>query len=254
MSRGYTGPRTPSMRRREPIPARIPTPDYFRGKCVAITSLSPNPERQERQHLCLESWRDIGLHVIVVNTTSEINCCSIQEPWIEFFESENVATEYDRPTQRISTLINVGRKNKLPFLLINSDVEICGDNSVIESALQEDCKLTIGIRYNHTPGKSRNSGKPERYGMDCFLMTPEMAATVPDMQFAIGKPVWDYWIPYHFRNLRCKFNWIKTPFFFHESHTLGWSQDDWSMGAEWMRKAYEVNVGDATFRDLLEKA
>lgn len=240
-------------RNRITVKKTLVDPDRFCGRCCAITSLNPNPARQARQQRCLESWRDIGLPIIAVNTRAEIKSLLGCFPHVEFVSCETVSTEYDRPTQRISSLIEVGSKTRLPFMLINSDIEIRGDHELIETALSRSSDLTIGIRYNHDSETDLNDSHRESHGLDVFLMTPELAATVPDLPFAIGKPVWDYWLPQHFRSLGHDFNWIKTPFFFHESHTLGWSQEDWKIGSDWILESCGVNVGDSNFRELLER-
>lgn len=238
---------------RETVRQTIVYQDRFAGRCCAITSLNPNPERRARQQRCLDSWRDIGLPIIAVNTAEEIDSLRRWHPFVEFRVSDSVSTEYDRPTQRIASLIDVGIAIGLQFMLINSDIEIRGDYELIETALSQPQSLTIGVRYNHYSLTTIDESQQEKYGLDAFLMSPELAATVPDMPFAIGKPVWDYWIPHHFRSLGCGFNWINTPFFFHESHPLGWSRSDWGLGADWMKEKYGVNVGDADFRSLLGK-
>lgn len=212
----------------DPTTPTIIDRDRFVGRCVAVTSLSPNPDRAERQSLCLQSWRDIGLEVIQVNE--------------------------GRP--RIKTLIDAGAATGLPFLLINSDVEIFGDHTAIEEALALPDKLTIGVRYNHNAELPRSRSQREGAGLDAFLMTPEMAETVPDLPFTIGQPVWDYWIPHHFRSLGYAFHWIDSPLFFHAMHDIQWSREDWQRGSAWLRDHYGIDLeyGSTAFRDSLNES
>ena len=210
----------------DPTTPTIIDRDRFAGRCVAVTSLSPNPDRVERQSHCLQSWRDVGLEVIQVNE--------------------------GRP--RIKTLIDAGAATGLPFLLINSDVEIFGDHTAIEEALALPDKLTIGVRYNHNAKSPRSRSQREGAGLDAFLLTPAMAATVPDLPFAIGQPVWDYWIPHHFRSLGYSIHWMREPLLFHARHELQWSREDWIRGAAWMAEHYgvELGYGNVAFRESLE--
>jgi len=200
--------------------------DRFTGRCVAVTSLSPDSERAERQAHCLQSWRDIGLKVITVETDAK---------------------------PRIKALLDSGSATGLPFLLINADIEISGDHTAIEEALALPDKLTIGVRYNHNAESPRGRSQREGAGLDMFLMTPAMAATVPDLPFAIGMPVWDYWLPLHFRSLGYKFHWMREPLFFHSRHELQWSREDWIRGATWMREYYGIDLdyGNVEFRESL---
>jgi hypothetical protein len=201
----------------------------FAGRCVAVTSFSPNPERAERQALCLQSWRDIGLEVI--NVESDLK-------------------------PQIKTLLDAGSATGLPFLLINADIEMHGDHTLIEAAIESPDKLTIGIRYNHAPDAPRGRSRKETAGLDAFLMTPKLAETVPNLPFTIGQPVWDYWLPYHFRSLGYAFHWIDSPLLFHATHEIQWSREDWVRGSAWLNDHYGVNLeyGSTTFRDGLNES
>lgn len=238
---------------RPPAPA---DPDRFAGRCVAITSLNPNPVRRERQQLCLQSWRSIGLPVIAVNTAAEIADFRFEISDLKYESCDDVATDYDRPTQRVSTLIDVGRRTGLPFLVINSDIEISGDPQVITDAIACDADtLTIGVRHNHAAAEDREFAKRERCGLDVFFLTPDMAATVPAMPLGMGRPVWDYWLPHHFRERGCRFRWINQPYFFHADHPVGWTPAEWVFAADWFRAHYGTSLvyGSPEFRRRLER-
>jgi hypothetical protein len=204
--------------------------DRFAGRCVAVTSLSPNPERAERQAHCLESWRNIGLPIIEV-----------------------IAPD-GHSSPRIKELLNAGAETGLPFLVINADIEIYGDHTAIEEAIDSPDKLGIGVRYNHDSKSPRGRSRREAGGLDVFVMTPEMAATVPDLPFTIGMPVWDYWLPHHFRSLGYKFQWMREPLLFHAQHDVNWSREDWARGAAWVREHYDIQLeyGNIAFRESLE--
>lgn len=229
----------------------IPHATRFHGKCVAITSLNPNPARLARQLKCLQSWLDIGLPVVVVNTAAEISNLKSQIDGVMWQPSEELTTDYDRQTIRVSALVDIGIAIGLPFMLLNSDIEIQGRHEHITQALFNPGKLTIGVRWNYS-GKLQ-AATSEPWGLDCFLMTPEMAKTLPQMPFGLGKPVWDYWLPLHFRKLGYAFNWIVEPFFYHESHPIAWSQSEWLFGAETLRRHYGFSLfhDSATFRESL---
>ena len=192
--------------------------------------------------MCLESWRDIGLPVIAVQTKEEIKSMRKWCNWPEFVACEELTTEYDRPTQRVSTLIRAGAEQGIPFFVINSDIEMRQNPEAIDAGLSPGESLVIGVRYNHGPG-DRRAATREPAGLDCFLMTPAMAATVPDLPFGIGKPGWDYWLPHHFRAAGHEIRWFPEPLLFHESHDLGWNREDWKLGAGWLRQHYGLTIG-----------
>lgn len=229
-----------------PIVPRVVKPtapaNHFAGRLTAVTSLNPNPARWERQHRCLESWVSHGLPVIVVNTQVEIDGFSLP-PGVTAVAREDLTTLYDRGTQFVSSLIDVGIETALPFMLVNSDIEMSGDVKLLDAALSNPDRLTIGIRYNHHATTPISKAVRELSGLDVFLMTPELATTVPRAPFGIGKPVWDYWLPTHFRSIGTAFHWIREPLFFHEKHKLGWTQSEWTAGRDFLDMTYGVELG-----------
>jgi hypothetical protein len=234
----------------EPLP---PNYGYFHHVCTAITSLNPNPKRWDRQRKCLESWVRYGLPVTVVNTQAEIDGFTLPEG-VTAIACENMTTLYDRQTQFVSSLVRVGRETGMPFMLINSDIEIHGSTDLLDAALALPETLTIGIRYNHPETSSIKHATRELSGLDVFLMTPQMAATIPEAPFGIGKPVWDYWLPAHFRKEGIQFNWIKQPLFCHERHKIGWTKREWKIGCDYLAKQYgvELGYGSSEFRQSLD--
>ena len=236
-------------------PTRI-NRDRFVNRCVAITSLSPNPARAERQAYCLQSWRDIGLQVFAVNTAGEHESFSDAiQSIITPIISDDLTTAFDRPTQRVTALTNAGIQSGLPFVLINADVEMQGDHEAIEEALRLPDRLSIGVRYNYSGAGSKRMANRESAGLDAFVLSPEIASTIPtDSPYGIGKPVWDYWLPHHCRKARHVFHWLNEPFLFHEQHDVQWSVEEWNQGCEWFADRYGVvlEYGEREFRESLE--
>jgi len=231
----------------------VTTQQKITGHCSAITSVSPNPLRAARQLLCIQSWLRAGIKVIVVNSSDELSAMELPTG-VTGVACDDLTTLYDRRTQFVSSLILVGIETGRPFMLINSDIEISGDVRRIDEALQYPDKLTIGIRHNYHPGRKQKAFR-EPSGLDVFLMTPELAATVPQAPFGIGKPVWDYWLPLHFKTRGTAFNWIDSPLFWHEKHRLGWTRKEWEIGKDFLNGQYGVELGYASgeFRASLNK-
>lgn len=199
---------------------------------VAVTSLSPLPRHQETQPRCLDSWKRLGLTIRAVNTPAEIETLRELYPQVdEWVVSDDQGTEYNFPTQRINALVDQSQ----PFLLINSDIEIRGRQERLLEILASG-KVGVGIRYNYS-GHWR-TGKREGWGIDAFLMRPEQARTLPQTQFCIGRPMWDYWLPYHFDAIGQPMEWVGEPFFYHQSHPVHWETTDLDRGRKWIEEAY----------------
>ena len=209
---------------------------------VAVTSLSELPHHQTRQAECIASWQRFGLTVYSVNTADEIERLRAIYPEVDHWHESNEVTHesgsYDRPTQMIHTICCVSIQIDTPILIMNSDIEIIGQQSTLVERVKEN-SLVAGIRYNY--GESLLGATREKYGIDAFLITPKMASTLPKLPLSIGRPVWDWWIPYHYRKEGYAMEFIGSPLFFHREHSLNWSPADWYRGRDWVNSHYGVN-------------
>jgi len=230
-----------------------PVPEYtVSGQLAAITSLSPHPSRQARQQVCLQSWKDVGIRVVVINSRDEFKRLNWLGESVERIESDDTAGGYDRPVLRVNAIVNAGIETGGMFALLNSDIEIAGDVSPINRAMNSPDRLTIGVRQNHAVGAIKSTSIAETAGLDVFCMSPKLAETIPEMPLGIGKPGWDYWLPLHFRSIGVRFNWITQPLFFHEAHPRGWSVSDWDRGHDMIFEKYNQSIAGAFRQRLCE--
>lgn len=244
-------PQRAAARRSEIWPAR---PGAFFGRCLAVTSISPSEHRRARQLKCLRSWVAYGLRVIVVNTPHELAGIALP-PGVSSVASDDVTTAYDRPTIRINALMRSAVQNLRAdgesIAILNSDLEIIGSSEVLEVALCHRDKLTIGVRWNFD---GLSEAQIERDGLDFFMLSRQMAESLPDMPYGLGKPFWDYWLPYHFRRNDVAIHWIKSPFLFHEAHETYWSTVEWKAGCDALKAAYGEDMSQTSglFRRSLD--
>jgi hypothetical protein len=203
----------------------------FDQHAIAVTSLSPSESSFERQSKALESWVKFGLTIVSVNQASEISKLKRLYPQVD---------QWIRCKERvplIRTLATVAVKLDRTILLINSDIEVYGQHERLAEHLADPMSQTVGIRFNYANG-DYESAVIEPHGLDVFSFTPAMARSLPGSPLCIGKPVWDYWVPCHFRSLGYKFNFIGDPMFFHSKHDIQWSGEDWMTGARWLEANY----------------
>lgn len=193
---------------------------------VAVTSLSPN--RFQRQTICLDSWRKLGLEIIAVNSQDEIDSMRKLYPVAKWIPTEC------QGHPRINSLIEVAASENTAILIINADIEIYGDQSrLLESVASR--KNLIGIRHNYDSQPGESTIEP--WGLDAFTVYPEQVASIPRVEFTIGKPMWDYWLPWEFEKLgEC--DWITEPYFFHRSHPVAWSQAECTSAHEAFAKQF----------------
>ena len=202
---------------------------------VVVTSLSPLPKHLEVQDESLRSWKAMGFTVISGNTAEEIP--SLRDLYdVDFFEVKP-SSSFDRPCPRVYDLMQLGGDR--PMLMINSDIAIYGDQRVFTSAI-ENRESIVGVRHNWT--ELIGNAKVENWGLDAFLIYPEQVETFPDLDFAIGQTMWDYWIPYHLEMINAKIKWVGEPIFFHRLHPVHWEATSVSVGQNMIASHYNDSV------------
>lgn len=222
-----------------------------RGYCdrhfVAVTSLAPR--RCPRQTAALDSWIEFGLTVHAVNTAAEIDTLRPLYPQVDHWHaSEDQAVGLSKRTATINSLADIAAKINHTVLLINSDCEAYGNPGVLVEQMR-DKTLTMGIRHNYL--ESRHVGAVrERWGLDAFVVTPDMARELPRLPFGIGVPIWDYWLPYHFRELGYDLSTVVPAWLYHRQHAPGWVRSDWVTGANVFSQHYDYDMlnGSDAFR------
>ena len=197
--------------------------------CIAVTSLSPT--RLARQTECLDSWKKVGFTIAAVQAEDE----DLQEQYPQ------VSHWYTHPAAgppTINAIADVATTLDTPILIINSDIEIHGEQRLIREAMAPGGTL-VGVRHNYDD--LWWTGEAEQWGLDVFGILPGFARTMPRLALHIGRPMWDYWVPHHAKLTGSTKYWIKEPLFFHKKHALNWTQEDWQAGADVFMKHYNVD-------------
>lgn len=211
---------------------------------VAVTSLYAG--NVERQRQCLQSWRDFGLTIASVNSGQE---------WQSVLTAFDDLVDYWMPCQTTPPTIKrmaMTSQELGTVLLINSDIEIYGKQQRLMDRIKPRT-LTMGVRLNYFDD-TRDASR-ERYGIDAFVIAPEMANDLPSLPLRIGRPVWDYWLPLHFRE-RYRLDVIGNELFFHKQHAMRWSAEDWDVAAEIIANHYHVSLtreNSVEFRESLPR-
>jgi hypothetical protein len=133
----------------------------------------------------------------------------------------------------VCNLLQLG--NGQPMLLLNSDIEILGQQSRLLELVDER-QTAIGIRHNWET--HRVDSTLEKWGYDAFLLFPDDLATLPDLDFGIGQPMWDWWLPVHLDTIGVSIEYIAEPFFYHRKHPLQWDHSGLAIGRAIMADAY----------------
>lgn len=198
--------------------------------CVAVTSLSLLPNHLQVQDKCLKTWQRAGFSIHAKNRSEEVERLKKLYPQVvQWHVCDDVPTEYATRTQSIHALAQTAVEIGQRVMLINSDIEIHGEQRIIREAVESG--VMVGIRHDYE--HHWWTGSRFIWGLDVFSFTPDQARALPYRPYAIGKPVWDYWLPQHFRSLGQRMNFVGEPLFFHKLHETNWNYDEWMMAAGW---------------------
>lgn len=209
-----------------------------------VTSIGPN--RIERQQKCIASWEAIGCSVTSVQSQGETALLQPLFPNVTFTETNKVGDKFRRPKSvRVCELFKQAQRCNV--LVLNSDIEIRSTKEDFDKrwANPEFDELKLGIRWDEDP----ITGNIEllKWGIDCFLITPRIAARIDDIGMTIGCPAWDYWLPI---TLHTQYNYKiitnKQPELIHEIHEKNWSDKEYRIGVRLLSTACSMPSKDAS--------
>lgn len=204
-----------------------------------VTSFAPG--REARQHYCLATWRAYGLPIVAVQTAAEMPAMVSQYTDVDWIRSAS-----DRPL--IKELAEVAITTGEPVLIVNSDISIKNTfadfrRDWLSPNHQHPGMLRVGIRWDR---RSDGHKVMQKYGIDVFLITPPMAASLPELGFQIGKPGWDYWLVLHFASLGYRLSTKKSVGLIHSRHALNWTKQDQASRKQIFFDHYGFTASEAT--------
>lgn len=205
-----------------------------------ITSLSPS--RIARQQYCITTFPQ---RIVCVQGPGEQEKLAAHFPGCEFVVG-TTNTSFSKPTPKITELIKqagvvntpvyaANEQAGEPALIINSDISIESDISVWDP-VPGTLKMGIRTDFNRRGGK-----RLQKWGIDAFLILPEMIELLSDIDFAVGCPGWDFWIPYVLCTKHGYQIEVVQADLLHEIHEQAWSKEDYEVYKRIMMNNYRVH-------------
>lgn len=168
---------------------------------VLLTSIPPcrRDEHFEKniafQKQCIQSWIATGHKPISLNCERELVTVAPAFPEVEFHPAYRTTEPINgRPLVFISDLISLGLAQSRPRMAIcNADVFF--DPPIpFADTISNDLPLVYSHRIDLESLGTAATGKVF-YGIDYVNVTETFASGLPDSNFAMGLPWWDYWLP-----------------------------------------------------------
>ena len=195
-----------------------------------VTSFSPNHKDAQWQIECFESWLSQGFEVFCVQGQHEIipdRILGRTRGRIDFIRTE------DPGPPRVAHLLRKAATIE-GAIILNSDLKMlpgCFD------AIQGWQRMTRGEtgclwlrRWNLVEGEPLANASREQWGIDAFAVRPStpLLEFFDRLDLRIGRPGWDYILPYWFLLRGLPLWTIDDPaLLLHREHPIRWSHASW---------------------------
>lgn len=197
---------------------------------MLVTSFSPT--RLEAQHKALATWNQFNREIIAVQC--------IGEDYAKEFTDNIVWVKpnlhWSKRTPSITSLLAQCKDE--PIILINSDIEVDYLGEWLAKPLKPQT-LKIGLRTDYC----HQFTQLNKYGLDVFLITPEMLPHLTNNIWALAIPGWDFWLTYKLYQEGYELD-IVNKGFLHEFHKEQWSKEDYRRCAKLLEFEFDLTVQD----------
>ncbi len=189
-----------------------------------VTSFSPNPREADRQVECFESWISQGFDVFCVQSTDEIIPDRIAH--------RTSVTRIDEPgPPRLVHLLRKATQHG-GAIILNSDLMMQpGCYDALREAWPPGCFGCAWLRrWNLPEGAPFSKATREQWGIDAFMLDPPPALIdfFDPLDLRIGRPGWDYVLPYWSLLRGMPLETIDDPpLLIHTDHPIRWSHAHW---------------------------
>lgn len=193
---------------------------------MLVTSISPT--RLEAQEKAISTWKKYNVPIYAVQCYGEDYATDFTGNIIWVKPNKH----WSKRTPSISDIINPFQE---PFILINSDIEL-----ELESLpTPKDNTFTIGLRTDYCPQFKQLN----KYGIDLFLITPEMQQHLTNNIWAVGIPGWDYYVLWSIIQAGYDVDIIKEGIL-HEAHKEQWDKNDYRRCSKLLEFQFDIPVCD----------
>lgn len=195
-----------------------------------VTSFSPNPKHDPRQLECFRSWVCQGFKVLAVQGQGE------EVPGGLGYDVR--VSRVDEPgPPRLIHLLRVADSYG-GAIIMNADLRALPGFFGAMQRADDIIHGTTGClwmrRWNIAEGAPLPSMAREKWGIDAFSLWPPatLLAFFEPLDLRIGRPGWDYVLPYWLL-MRGLPLWTidDPPLLLHRDHPIGWSQASWERNA-----------------------
>lgn len=193
---------------------------------IFITSIYPTNDNiyQKRAIACLAN---LGYPIYSFNIKDEIEQLQHDYNGVRFITIKRSGQEiFGKPVPFINDIINFAVKQSEIFTIFNSDIQFSTDRDEIDR-LEQKCKGGVIMIQRCDYKDNMSEVKPYSRGMDVFMISKEVVQYIPQNNFCLGIPTWDYWVPHHMAKENVPLFMYMEKIAFHKRHPQKWNGDQW---------------------------
>lgn len=187
------------------------------------TSIAPFDLKRQRE--ALETWTFHGYPVISINDKRELAGISALNDIVEIRQvsQRNI---FDSTHVMIDKIFEEIRIEKEHIVVItNSDIKLIDPdvfNRLVEAV---DDQLIYCKKWNYSQSGTLSI---EKHGIDMFMFNSKILEDIDSSTLCIGKPLWDFWLPWQFHKKKKKIISVETKFITHDYHSRNWNRHDYA--------------------------
>jgi hypothetical protein len=183
-----------------------------------FTTIPPNSDFRP----VVDNWESSGFKVTSVNSSEEANILRTAD--VEVLEVES-----DQNRLKISEIMSAIADTGTPIAgFINADCRFIQplDSERIKMFVKSSLVLAERIDVNETGGAATFLS----LGFDAFFFDTATLRSLPDTDYRIGMPWWDYWFPLVMQRSGLALKRFSCPILLHTAHRLNWDEDAFLKG------------------------
>jgi hypothetical protein len=194
------------------------------------TSLAPRDIDGQQQ--AIQSWLNMGFHVISLNSTEELPFFQERFSGVEFVVAQrNAKLKYGKSLVYLDDVLEVLQKGNSPICgIVNSDIHL-RDSRLYPFVIKEAVgALVYGARIE-VNSLNDSDGYMDPCGFDYFFLDRDLIHYYPKEEYCLGAPWWDFWMPLIALGYNIPAKKLMTHHAFHLSHAPKYSNEIlYSMG------------------------
>ncbi|UCG46527.1 MAG: glycosyltransferase [Phycisphaerales bacterium] len=219
---------TPGTPKEQDAQAKPDSPGRRNVGPTVATSIGP--KGIARQAAAIQTWQKLGFHVVSLNCAKEIATLHRSFPGVEFVRTARDAGEkFGRPLVYFDDVMDYLRACDSQLCgIINSDIFVVGDEAVTRFIQEQAAgSLVYGSRTD-VDSLAVLNGRVYHEGFDFFFFDRSIIPHLPESDFCIGLPWWDYWLPLIMTMEGVPMKRFVAPFAYHLRHGAKWSGEHWT--------------------------